>query len=209
MEFYEPKKSELDYDYIEKIRNDMDNKLSDKRSFEYFVNYKWDYIEDRDPVQCYNEYIDKLNKKDNKILYGGFSFITLSPDHNKRKIDYCNENIEKLIQFAKAQFTEFNYSFAKWVVESGKNADDPHLHLHAFVRIKNPKHHKRDLCCLWSKFFPKLIDDDYHMIKCNTEEMWKDKQIYMENDRKGTHMNFEDLAETHGALGSCGVITSK
>lgn len=173
----------------------------------------------RDEIVLYKEYLEKLDKKENKILYSGFTFITISPDHLKRKIEYSDENIQHLIDFCKAQFTEFNYSYASWVVESGKTKCKcgaggdchcaAHLHLHAFVRIKNPKHHKRDLLCLWCKFFPKLIDNDYHTVKCNTEDMWKDKQNYMKNDRKGTHMNFEDLAETHGALGSCGVITSK
>ena len=182
--------------------------IDDSRSFTYFINKKWDWVEDRDPIVCYHEYLDYLDKKEYKINYSGFVFITLSPDHNSRNIEYSNENIEKLKMFCKAQFSEFNYSFASWVVESGKNKDDPHLHIHCFARIKNPRHHKRDLCCLWSKFFPPLVGDDYHMIKCNTREMFLDKQEYMKNDRKGTHMNFEDLAESHGALGSSGVVTT-
>lgn len=198
----------MDYD---KIVEKMNNALSDKRSFDYYINYIWDYENDydKDEIVLYKKYIEQLDKKENKILYSGFTFITLSPDHKKRNIEYSDENIQHLKDFCKAQFTEFNYSYAKWVVESGKNPEDPHLHIHAFVRIKNPKHHKRDLLCLWCKFFPKLIDDDYHTIKCNTEDMFRDKQNYLLNERKGTHMNFEDLAETHGALGSCGVITSK
>lgn len=196
---------------LERVVKKMNNALSDKRSFEYYINYIWDFANDydKDEIVLYNKYIEKLNKKENKILYSGFTFITLSPDHIKRKIPYCDDNIEKLKDFCKAQFTEFNYSYAKWVVESGKHAEDPHLHIHAFVRIKNPKHHKRDLLCLWSKFFPRLIDNDYHTVKCNTEEMWRDKQRYMEQEFKGTHMNYEDLSETHGALGSSGAITSK
>jgi hypothetical protein len=196
---------------LTRVVKQMNESLSDKRSFDYFINYVWDYDNDynKDEIVLYKNYLEKLDKKENKVLYSGFTFITLSPDHLKRKIDYSEENIRHLIDFCKAQFTEFNYSFAKWVVESGKHSEDPHLHIHAFVRIKNPKHHKRDLLCLWCKFFPKLIDSDYHTIKCNTEDMWRDKQNYMLNDRKGTHMNFEDLAETFGALGSCGVITSK
>lgn len=193
----------MDYDKIVKNMNDA---LSDKRSFDYYINYVWDYENDynKDEIVLYKNYIEQLDKKENKILYSGFTFITLSPDHNKRKIEYCDESIQHLKDFCKAQFTEFNYSYAKWVVESGKNSEDPHLHVHAFVRIKNPKHHKRDLLCLWSKFFPKLIDDDYHTVKCNTELMFKQKQEYMKNERKGTHMNFEDLAESHSAHGGCG-----
>ena len=183
--------------------------MKDPYSFTYFLNNHWDWYEDRDPVVCYGEYKDKLDKKLNKINYSGFVFITLSPDYNNRNIEYSEDNILKLIQFCKAQFTLFNYSFYSWVIESGKYKDKPHLHIHCFCRIKNPKHHKRDLLCLWNKFFPPLIGDDYHVIKCNTKEMFIDKQNYLNNDRKGTHMNFEDLAEKYGALGSSGVITSK
>ncbi len=183
--------------------------IDNYRSFSYFINNIWDYYEDRDPIVCWHEYIENLDKKENKCNYSGFSFITLSPDHNNRLIIYNSDSIEKLKQFCKAQFTEFNYSFYNWVIESGKHKEKPHLHVHAFVRIKNPKHHKRDLCCLWNKFFPKLVDNDYHMIKCNTKIMFEDKQEYMKNERKGTHMNFENLAETHGALGFSDSITSK
>jgi hypothetical protein len=186
----------------------METKLSDEYSFEYFINFKWDHIEDRDPIPAYNEYKLKLDKKYKNIDYKGFTFITLSPDHNNRNIEYSEENFLKLIQFCKSQFTEFNYSFYYWVIESGKNENDPHYHIHALVRIKNPRHHKRDLCCLWKKFFPPLIGDDYHIRKCNTKEMYEDKLNYMINDRKGTHMNFEDLS-LRGGMGSSGVITSK
>ncbi len=181
----------------------------DVHTLEYFINYIWDYIEDRDPIVCFSEYLDALDKKENRVKYGGFTFITLSPDHNSRCIEYSDANIEKLKQFCKAQFTEFNYSYANWVIESGKHENDPHLHLHCFARIKNSRHHKRDLLCLWQKFFPPLIGSDYHIVKCNTEDMFWDKQKYLTNERKGTHMNFEDLALSHGAMGSCGVITSK
>lgn len=187
-----------------------DKNDDDIRGFTYFINNKWDWYEDRDPIVCWHEYIDELDKKQNKISFGGFSFLTLSPDHNNRNIPYSMENIMKLKQFCRAQFTEFNYSYCCWVVESGKHKDDPHLHIHAFCRIKNPRHHKRDLCCLWNKFFPPLEGSDYHLVKCNTEDMFRDKQEYLKNDRKGSHMNFEDLsAGPHNAMGSCGVITSK
>ena len=173
---------------LTRVIKQMEKVLSDKRSFEYYINYIWDYeIDyDKDEIVLYKKYIEKLDKLENKVLYSGFTFITLSPDHLKRNIEYSDDNIQHLKDFCKAQFTEFNYSFAKWVVESGKNAEDPHLHVHAFVRIKNPKHHKRDLLCLWCKFFPKLIDSDYHTVKCNTEDMFKDKQNYMLNDRTGS-----------------------
>lgn len=193
---------------FEKSLENIEKKLIDEYSFEYYINYKWNHEEMEDEYIGYKKYIEKLDKKYKKNDYSGYTFITLSPDHKNRNIEYNEENFLKLIQFCKSQFTEFNYSFFYWVIESGKNENDPHLHIHALVRIKNPRHHKRDLCCLWNKFFPPLIGDDYHIRKCNTKEMYDDKLNYMINDRKGTHMNYEDLS-LRGGVGSSGVITSK
>jgi hypothetical protein len=189
--------------------NKFNKEMTDIYSFTYFINNHYDWFEDRDPVVCYGEYKDKLDKKLNKINYSGYCFITISPDYNNRNIEYCDENIEKLKSFCKAQFNETNYSYYNYVIESGKHINKPHLHIHSFCRIKNPKHHKRDLMCMWNKFFPALVGDDYHVVKCNTKQMFEDKQNYLKNDRKNSHMNFEDLAETHGALGSSGSITAK
>lgn len=184
--------------------------MADKYTFSYFVNSVWDWNEDRDAIAAYKDYIAGLEKKEDKFKYAGWSFITLSPDHNKRKIEYNDNNIQHLKDFCNAWFNETNYSAWAWVVESGKNSGDPHLHIHCFCRIKNPRHHKRDLITMWCKFFPKLIDSDYHIVKCNTKDMYVDKQNYLINDRKGTHMNFEDLSgPPNFAMGSSGVITSK
>ena len=99
--------------------------LTDEYSFDYFINYKWDYDRDRDPIVCYNEYKDLLDKKNKKVLYSGFVFLTLSPDHLNRKIEFSDENIRHLMDFCKAQFNEFNYSYYNWVIEGGKKEDDP------------------------------------------------------------------------------------
>lgn len=200
-------------EYVNNLINNVNKNLDNPRSFEYFINKIWVEQEDywkRDEFVLYKEYIDKLDRKDNKLLYAGWSFITLSPDHNLRNIEYSEYNIYRLKEFCNSWFNETNYSGWKWVIESGKHKDKPHLHLHSFCRIKNPRHHKRDLCCMWKKFFPALEGDDYHIIKCNTKDMFIDKQNYLENDRKGTHMNFEDLSlPPFNAMGSGGVITSK
>lgn len=203
--------SEKSNHFLKKMETNKEielNDLDEEYSFSYFINYKWDWLENLDPYGEYKKYLINLDKKYKINDFTGYTFLTLSPDHNLRNIEYTEENFLKLINFCKAQFTEFNYSFWYWVIESGKNENDPHLHIHALIRIKNPRHHKRDLCCLWKKFFPPLEGDDYHIRKCNTKDMYDDKLNYMINERKGTHMNFEDLS-LRGGVGSSGVITSK
>lgn len=184
----------MDIQHVEDKFCECKNCLKDKWTFGYFINNKWDYSENRDPYVCYHEYTERLTKLENATKYKGYTFITLSPDHNTRKIEYNPVNIAKLIQFCRAQFTTEKYSYFAWIVESGKHINDPHLHVHAFVKIIDSKNHKRDLLTMWNKFFPPLIGDDYHIVKCNTKEMFVDKQNYLKNDRKGTHMNFEDLS---------------
>jgi hypothetical protein len=198
------------------IPSDCTLELTDPYHFDYFINNHWDWYEDRDPIVAYGEYKDRLDKKLNKINYSGYSFITLSPDWKCRNIEYTEENIKKFIQFCKAQFTENNYSYYNWVVESGKHngvdkqgRDRRHLHAHALVRIRNSKHHKRDLMTMWNKFFKPLVGDDYHVVKCNTKEMFIQKNEYLINDRKDSHENFEDLATKYGAMGASESISAK
>lgn len=156
--------------------------------------------------------IEKEEKitKDKKELsknFKGWSFITLGPTPF---FDFTDESKAKLVEWCNLWITETNYSVASWVIESGKNKTKPNLHLHFFCRIKNPRHHKRDLIHSWDKFFPnnKLVGNNYHIVKCNTEAMYIDKQEYMINNSKGTHENFIDL-QLRGGFGGLGVITSQ
>lgn len=143
----------------------------------------------------------------------GWSFITLSPDHNLRAFNYNSGTIQQIKNWCNLWFKLVEYEEYAWIIESGKHAVSPHLHVHAMVKIRRgkSKHHKRDIINHWNSFFPNhsLMGDDYHLVKCNTPEITNDKFDYMINERKGSHINFEDLTETHGAYGAEGVITTK
>jgi hypothetical protein len=155
----------------------------------------------------------RLAEKRAKAAMTGWSFLTLSPDHNLRGFNYNSGTIEQLKNWCKLWFKLIEYEEYAWIIESGKHEDKPHLHIHAMVKLRKGKsgHHKRDLCNHFNSFFPnhQLIGDDYHLVKCNTPEITNDKFNYMINDRKGSHINFEDLTETHNAYGVEGVITTK
>lgn len=143
--------------------------------------------------------------------YGRFkswSFITLSPDHIKRGFKYP-EDFGSLKMWCEEYFSPNIYEKYAWVIESGKHVGRPHLHIHFICQIRpdRSKKHKVNLTRSWAKYFPnnQLIGDDYHVIRCNTQEIVDDKMGYLINERKGSHMNFEDLAP-HGGMGAVGVL---
>lgn len=189
------------YYLSDEYNNELSKKLVDKSSIEYYSNNELYLI-----YSSYEEYMKAYNKKLNK--FKGWSFITLSPDHKMRGFDY--KDFEALKNWCNNWFSPKIYKEYIWVIESGKHADAPHLHVHFLCQINNSKKHKSNLIKNWNSSFPnnKLIGDDYFLIKCNTQEIVDDKFKYMKNEYKGSHMNFEDLSLL-GGQGACGFITSK
>lgn len=146
-------------------------------------------------LKTYEKIIKKHLREINKDYI--YQYITLSPDHNLRKIDYTENNIKLLSEWCKKWFTEKRYSFYQYVVECGKDSDDPHLHVHALVRLKHKKsgkNHSRDLKKFWAKYFPnsQLIGNDYYS-KNVSGQYFYDKQQYFIDTEKGDHENFKDL----------------
>lgn len=126
-----------------------------------------------------------------------YQFITLSPDHIKRKIPYTDDNIKLLKEWCHKWFSDKRYAYYNYVVESGENEDDPHLHVHALILLKHKKqgkNHSRDLRNFWNKYFPssKLVGNDY-LSKNVSGQYFFDKLDYFKNDEKGSHENFCDL----------------
>lgn len=127
-----------------------------------------------------------------------FIYLTLSCDHKLRNIPFTKENISKIKEFVEKWFTKIRYIEYDYVVESGSNKDDPHLHIHSLVRLRYPKkqskNHSRDLKKYWSKFFPEspLLGNDYYSRQVNGK-YYLDKKDYFINENKDSHTNFMDL----------------
>lgn len=136
----------------------------------------------------------------------GATWITLSPDHLKRKLEYSDENIQKLQGWCTRFFDKKRYSFYHWCIESGENKNDPHLHVHALVQFNKgfSQNHSRDLRAYWNKTFPnnKLIGKDYY--SANVVGIYlQDKIDYMNKGTTGSdHGNFIhlDLHKSEGEL---------
>lgn len=127
----------------------------------------------------------------------GATWITLSPDHLKRKMVYSKENIEKLKGWCTRFFDDKRYSFYHWCIESGENEDDPHLHVHALLQFNKgfSQNHSRDLRAYWNKTFPesKLIGKDYYSVNMVGIYL-QDKLDYMNKGIDGSnHGNFINL----------------
>ena len=136
----------------------------------------------------------------------GATWITLSPDHLKRKLEYSPENIQLLQGWCSRFFDKKRYSFYHWVIEAGENQNDPHLHVHALVQFNKgfSQNHSRDLRAYWNKTFPasKLIGKDYY--SANMIGIYlQDKLDYMNKGTAGSnHGNFIhlDLHKSEGEL---------
>lgn len=142
---------------------------------------------------------EKIIKKHLRDIFNDhiYQYITLSPDHNLRKISFTDENVLQLQIFCEKWFNNIRYEFYQYVVECGKDKDDPHLHVHALVRLKHKKqgkNHARELKKFWGKFFPssQLIGKDYYSTNVSGKYFF-DKQQYFIDSEKGSHENFMDL----------------
>lgn len=135
-----------------------------------------------------------------------YNFLTLSPMPH---LEYTDENKSKLLDFCTEIFNKVNCKKYHYVIESGKDRDNPHLHIHSlFVYNKGiNKNFKRNVVKAFGKIFKANID---WYGKCGSkgwynkiinplnnlmyEEIIKDKLDYFENCKKGIlHDNFEDL----------------
>lgn len=207
--------------YKERLKYEIDNEDTLDLKYNFYRKHMKSYQDLQNAKREYNreekfyeqleiEQKEEAKLKEKKELsknFKGWSFITLGPTPF---FDFTDESKAKLVEWCNEWITEHNYSAASWVIESGKNKKNPNLHVHFFCRIKNPKHHKRDLIHNWEKKFPnnKLIGNNYHIVKCNTEKMFYEKQEYMIDNSKGTHQNFIDL-QLRGGFGGLGVISSQ
>lgn len=189
-----------------KLDAELEQKLNDKTSFEYYVNYIWDYLGDKDPVDEWGKWCESKKSK-SKSKDRKFAFITIQ-DFQRRLCD-----VDKLKQFMDS--ISYMYEMGDWVIESGKNPnkDEYNLHIHMLVKIRpQVKNHKKVLNIKWMKLFnTNLYDNDYYLLKQHREsptmptyEEWLDeKKSYFENTEqgKGSHLNTEDLG-LRGVWGS-------
>lgn len=155
-----------------------------------------------------------LSPKDFKNLNKGTpndsaSYITIAPSKYRTPIPYTPENINTLINFGEK--ISFLYNEYYFVVESGKHAASPHLHIHILGKIKNSKKHLQMLRAKWEQLCNFAIDwksDDYLLKQYRKHpdmpsyQDWIDEKIkYFTNDYKGTHQNFEVLMTEPGGPG--------
>ncbi len=144
-----------------------------------------------------------------------FSWLTLSPDHLKRRVEYNGVNIIRLRDFC--ENIGYLYHDYEYIIEAGKDVNNPHVHVHLLINIKNSKKHKQNLRAKWDQYvgLPICWNDDYDLRQWRkhedmpTYDSWLGEKLnYMINDRKGTHINFVDLDTVFpGARGGTGVST--
>lgn len=180
-------------DCLIKHLHSVDVQLKNKKSYKYFINYHWDYLSDVEPEEQHKTYLKVLEKK-NKIRYNNSN---ISPRTNK--MSFTADNINRIIKWAQIWFTEDKYSEWFWWVESGKNPDDPKLHLHYIwkkAQFLNTHNHLRHLKGDWNTTFSnksKIVEKDDVYTQPFTLEFLNDKLTYAINSCKDEHENFRDL----------------
>lgn len=156
---------------------------------------------------------NKKIKKKNDNLYKNWIFFTLSPD----KLKYGSLNLndyDSLKSWADLWFQNYNYNEYFYAIESGKDENEPHLHIHALVKglnnnLKKNGHYKI-LKEQWNLRIPlnsvgslmeknttkKSYDILYQCI--NDKTLWEQKYNYLNNELKGTHKNFTEFLGVPG-----------
>jgi len=195
------------------------------KDYNEWFNTNWTYCDqfdidcDDDPMIEYNNYINRINQineKRNKSFNNEFKnwiFFTISPDKIKHG-SLTMDNYNDLKQWCDNWFQDYNYNQYFYAIESGKDINNPHLHIHALVKGLNNKlkknGHYKVLINQWNMKIPlitvgsfqekiatnKSYDILYQMI--NDKDLWVKKYNYLNNDLKGTHRNFINLAGTQG-----------
>ncbi len=147
-----------------------------------------------------------MKPKKNKKCF----FLTIQ-DFKRTLSDF--EDMVKFMKNSRYLFTDLLY-----VIESGKNEDDPHLHVHLLGNYVNPKKGKSKVCLEYKKIFnSNLNEKDYWDLRQwnKSKEMppysqWLEEKVdyILDNNKKGTHANFVDLSTRPGGRGAGGVLTS-
>lgn len=157
-------------------------------------------------------YLCAKHKKKPKLddPFKNWIFMTLSPSKIKHGSIPMSQ-MPTLKSWAESWFQEYNYKQFFWAIETGSNAEDPHLHLHALVKDPNIKLKKRghynllkqewnrvmdiklETSASWmEKQVKKKLDVDILYQHINDKNLWGLKYNYLNNDLKGTHRNFQD-----------------
>lgn len=196
-------------DRFEEHLAELNKKLNDPRSEEYFAEKFGMYPE---YPYTYEEYIERLAKKDKK----NYLYITLSPDKKLRNLDRTPSNLENLTEWCEKWFHPSNKFYEKysWVIESGSHGD--HLHVHAVMEMKTSHKHAERLKNFWKKYFPnnqllttlnlsskdKKKRGEYAYLRFDDEQILFQKIEYFINESKGDHENLidEGLRGSHGFL---------
>lgn len=133
-----------------------------------------------------------------------FSCINTNFGKRKNKMKYTTKNMNKIINWCNNWFNNEKYKFYFWWLESGKNPDDPALHIH-YIWAKNESYmgfgrdfgnHARDIKNAWTDArLGRFIEKDDYNTEAFTHRYLNDKLRYAINSSKDSHENFHDLLD--------------
>lgn len=172
------------------------------------------------PGHAMEWYADKLTdryekwyppEKKVKATFDTWIYITISPDKLLRG-SITDKN--KLIKWVNDWFGIWHYKRWFVAIESGKNDEDPHYHIHALVngltrKLKKSGQYSPMMNSFNQVFpdklitkhrFPKPKGKSYDVLfqTIQNEKLFELKVNYLDNELKGTHKNFAENFNVEG-----------
>jgi len=139
-------------------------------------------------------------KRDKAPPVAGMSFYTIVPSE---KLPFNEVEVMRMSKFCEKFFNNSKlFLMSHYCVEAGKHKEKPNLHIHALILFRGRQNFSRELKTAWNKCYKEskynIIYKEkgncgIHRVPCNTLKIQQDKENYMCNDSKGSHVNFTDL----------------
>lgn len=170
------------------------------------------------PDFCKTEECDNFNPKNKgKKKKERYYFGCIAP--RVQRVPYTVEGINRIIDWCEAWFNHLKYSKYFWWIETGKDIDNPKLHIHYIWKcgkLLDTKNHARNIRTEWNTFngIGKITEKDEYYSNAFTDDVLCDKLGYAINSSKDLHENFRDLLTNppegaRGCYGGCNSLTAK
>lgn len=156
--------------------------------------------------------LKRINKSTDKIKVD-WVYYTICP-RGRMGMEYLPTMKNFVADFFDSRF-QLYFQELYYVVESGKHADNPNLHIHFVGKFLTDGSHnfRSRLVDCWNKYFhtednlydikykipkkskgkKKEFNEGIKLVKIRNQTLLNDKIRYLTNEYKGTHMNFTDL----------------
>lgn len=167
---------------------------------------------------CKTDDCNNFNQKNkNKFKKERYNFGCIAP--RIHRVPFTTDGINRIIDWCEMWFNHLKYSKYFWWIETGKDPDNPKLHIHYIWKVGkllDTKNHARNIRTEWNTYsgLGKITEKDEYYSHPFTDDVLCDKLSYAINSSKDLHENFMDLLTNppegaRGCYGGCNSLTAK